>query len=99
MAPASETINPSQVEHLAERSRFRILVDGAASELDYRVNADVMSILHTGVPPQLEGRGIAAALTRAALEHARSQGWKVRPLCSYAAAYLRRHPETAVLQA
>jgi predicted GNAT family acetyltransferase len=102
MTSASETINPLQVdlfaiEHMTERCRFRAVVDGAASELDYRVGGNVMSIMHTGVPPQLEGRGIAAALTQAALDHARAQGWKVRPLCSYAAAYMRRHPETAML--
>ena len=28
-----------------------------------------------------------------ALDDARARGWKVRPLCSYADAYIRRHPE------
>lgn len=52
-----------------------------------------MVILHTGVPPELGGRGIAAQLTEAALAAARENGWKVRPRCSYAAAYFKRHPE------
>ncbi len=51
-----------------------------------------MSILHTNVPPAIEGRGIAAELTRAALSEAQAQGWTVNPVCSYAVAYLRRHP-------
>ena len=59
----------------------------------------MLSILHTGVPEAIGGRGVAAELTRAALELAHSQGWTVRPLCSYAAAYLRRHPEFANLVA
>jgi uncharacterized protein len=50
-------------------------------------------ITHTGVPHAWEGRGIAASLTQAAFEYARSRGLSVTPLCSYAAAYLRRHPE------
>jgi predicted GNAT family acetyltransferase len=54
---------------------------------------------HTYVPPSLEGRGIAGALVRAALEHARTAGWRVQPACSYVAAYMRRHPETADLLA
>jgi predicted GNAT family acetyltransferase len=51
-------------------------------------------LTHTGVPKPLRGRGIAAELVRAALEHARSRGLKVRPDCSYTEAYMRRHPET-----
>ena len=53
-----------------------------------------MSIVHTEVPPRSEGRGIAAGLVRAALAHARAQGWHVRPACSYVRSYMRRHPET-----
>ncbi|MCE7901584.1 MAG: N-acetyltransferase, partial [Gammaproteobacteria bacterium PRO9] len=32
------------------------------------------------------------------LEFARSQGWKVRPVCSYAVAWMNRHPEYAGLR-
>ena len=85
------------IEHLADRGRFQVVVDGETCELDYRLQAGVMSITHTGVAPRLERRGIAGALMRAALAHARAAGWKVRPLCSYARAYMQRHPETADL--
>ena len=43
------------------------------------------------------GRGIAGQLVAAAFHHAREQGWKVRPLCEYAAGWVRRHPEQADL--
>ena len=41
----------------------------------------------------------AAELVRAALAHTREQGLKVRPLCSYVQAYMRRHPEVQSLLA
>jgi predicted GNAT family acetyltransferase len=82
------------IEHQPTRSRFVAVVDGEACVVDYRIDAGVMHITHTGVAPRLEGHGIAAALTQVALDHARAQGLKVNPLCSYASAYMRRHPET-----
>jgi uncharacterized protein len=88
-----------EIEHLADHGRFQVVVDGRPCVADYWLGDGVMTITHTEVAPQLEGRGIAAALTRAALDHARATGLKVRPLCSYARVYMRRHPETAALLA
>ena len=88
-----------QIEHLPERGRFRALVDGHECVADYRLTNGVLHITHTEVAPRLEGRGIAGALVRAALEHAQAEGLKVNPVCSYARAYMRRHPETAALLA
>ena len=88
-----------QIEHLPERGRFQAVVDGHTCVADYRLANGVMAITHTEVDPQLEGRGIAGALVQAALDHAQANGLKVLPLCSYARAYMRRHPETATLLA
>lgn len=87
------------IEHLPERSRFQAIVEGRTCIADYRLADGVMSITHTEVAPALEGRGIAGALVQAVLDHAQAHGLKVRPLCSYASAYMRRHPETAALLA
>ena len=88
-----------QIEHQAGPGRFQTHIDGQLAVLDYQLDGGVMTITHTEVPTALEGRGVAAALTRAALAHAREAGLKVRPLCSYARAYMQRHPETATLLA
>jgi len=82
------------VVHNPTASRFEATVEGHRCVADYRVHGGVMSIDHTYVPPPLEGRGIAAALVEAALAHARAQGLRVRPVCSYVAAYMRRRRDT-----
>lgn len=82
------------VSHNPEASRFEAIVEGHLCVADYRLHGGVMSINHTFVPPRLEGRGIAAALVAAALAHARAQDLRVRPVCSYVAAYMRRRHET-----
>jgi uncharacterized protein len=87
------------VQHNIEQQRFECTVDGLLCVADYRLTAGVMHMTHTEVPPALGGRGIAAALVAAALEHARSAKLKVNPACSYVRLYMQRHPETHALQA
>lgn len=87
------------IRHYPERGRFETSIDGHDCEIDYRLDGKVMSITHTGVPAAVGGRGIAAEMTRFALETARTHGWKVVPACSYAEAYMRRHPEFDDLRA
>jgi predicted GNAT family acetyltransferase len=82
-----------EVTHDASGRRFAATVDGHACELDYRLADGVMTITHTSVPSSVGGRGVAGAMTRAALEHARKAGWKVVPACSYAIGFMQRHTE------
>jgi uncharacterized protein len=81
-----------EINHDTAAHRFSTTVDGERAVLDYTLAADVMTITHTEVPSPIEGRGIAAQLTRKALDVARERGWRVVPACSYAASYLARHP-------
>lgn len=81
------------IEHSTDKSRFEYVEDNLTSVLQYELADNVMTITHTQVPQALGGRGIAADLTRTALDTARQQGWKVRPVCSYADTYIKRHTE------
>jgi uncharacterized protein len=86
-----------EIVHSKERLRFEATVESQLCVCQYRVFGKVMMLTHTGVPQALRGRGIAAALVQAALDHARAKGLKVRPDCSYAELYMQRHPETLEL--
>jgi predicted GNAT family acetyltransferase len=87
------------IKHDPAAGQFTATIEGLVSLLQYRLKAGVMKIVHTEVPPELSGHGIAAELMRAALEFARSNGWHVVPACSYARAFLERHPEYSDLLA
>lgn len=89
------TMQPSgrRIRHNLAARRFEYQQDGLLCVMDYVLDGKTAAFTHTGVPPALEGRGIAADLVRCALETARQQGWQVLPRCSYVAAYLQRHPE------
>lgn len=94
--------NPEQgidISHEPGQQRFSAMVEGHQARVDYVLAEPVMRITHTVVPEEIGGRGIAGRLVKAALEHARAQGWKVRPECSYADAWMEKHPEYAGLRA
>ena len=86
--------SPITVVHNPAASRFEAVIGGGLGVCAYRLDGGVLLLTHTEVPPQSQGHGHAAALVQATLDWARSQGHHVRPLCSYVAAYMRRHPET-----
>lgn len=87
------------VQHDRTAHRFQTTVDGVRCVLDYSLTAELMTITHTGVPAEVGGRGIVAAMVQSAMDTARSAGWKVAPACSYAAVWVQRHPAYADLLA
>ena len=88
-------------EESGSRGRYVIdLAPGFEAEMTFRKSADGdITIDHTGVPREYEGRGIAARLVNQAIADAREQGFRITPVCSYVVAQFRRHPEWADLRA
>ena len=82
-----------EVKHDEAARRFEAEVHGMRSVLVYKIVPGIMLIQHTEVPRELEGRGLAARLTRVALEYARSKSLQVVPACSYTSSYMAKHPE------
>lgn len=62
---------------------------------DYAVQGDTRVILHVEADPALRGSGAAGKFMQALGEHARAEKLKLAPRCSYAVAWLKRHPEFA----
>jgi predicted GNAT family acetyltransferase len=85
--------NDIAVIHNEGARRFELLVDGYRSLLTYRRFPDRIVFDHTEVPEPLEGQGLAAKLSRVALDFARANHLRVVPLCPYVAAFIRKHPE------
>ncbi|GEO07044.1 N-acetyltransferase [Adhaeribacter aerolatus] len=73
--------------------RFETTVDGNTAFVDYKLRPGIMTVLHTEVPKELEGRGIAGALSKFALEYISSEKLKLVPLCPFMQSYLQKHLE------
>lgn len=60
---------------------------------DYAVQGDTRVILHVEADPALRGGGAAGRFMQSLAAHARTEGLKLQPRCSYAVLWHRRHPE------
>ncbi len=82
-----------EVTHNEAENRFETWVEGQLSKLDYNQHGNTIVMMHVGVYPDHRGHGIAGKLTQVGLEYAREKNLRVIPMCSYVAAYIRRHPQ------
>ncbi|HSP11312.1 MAG TPA: GNAT family N-acetyltransferase [Salegentibacter sp.] len=65
---------------------------GIFAELTYvRKNNDILTIDHTEVDEELEGKGFAGKLLKRAVEFAREENLKIDPLCPYAEVQFQRN--------
>lgn len=78
-------------------NRFVADVEGKVAFVDFKRHGDTIWLTHTEVPPELEGRGIASALTKHALDYAKTHSLRVVPSCPFIAEYIGSHPEYAAI--
>lgn len=93
MSEISEKIQLQQTE---TKGRY-VYQDGPGSpeaEMTFsKAGPELIIIDHTDVPDAYRGQGVGLALVTRAVEDARAQGVKIFPLCPYANAQFRKHPE------
>lgn len=81
-----------EITHNPANHAFEVWIEGQLSKLDYIQDAKNFVITHVGVYPEHRGQGVAAKIVEAALQYAKENSLRVIPMCSYAAAYIRRNP-------
>lgn len=83
-----------QVVDSPDRLRYEIVRDGAVlGYAAYQRTAELVVFTHTEVDPSLEGGGIGGHLVRGALDHVRSLGLRVLPICPFVHGWMARHPD------
>lgn len=82
-----------EIIHNPAERRFEIWIDGLLAKLDYTENGGTIAMTHVGVPVEFRGMGIAAVITKTALEYAKANSLRVIPICPYVVSYLRRNPQ------
>ena len=95
---ARELIHPTPVTPQEVISgRIEIERDGKVAYLEYSLGGNVLELIHTDVPKELRGMGLASALAERGLKWAREKGYKVDVICPFVHEYIDKHPEYADL--
>lgn len=91
----------SEIELAEDGSKGRYSFTGPAgdvAEMTFsKVGSKQIIIDHTEVPDAFRGQGIGLKLVERAVADARAAGKTIIPLCPFAAAQFRKHPEWADL--
>ncbi len=83
-------------EDRGSKGRYFVFVDDITepAELTYsRASQRLIIVDHTGVPDNLRGKGVGAALARRVVEDARAGRFKIIPLCPFFKAQAARHSD------
>lgn len=72
---------------------FELIVEGGRAFIDYVKRDNIYLLVHTEVPKELEGKGVAAALVEKTFKYLEANGFKIKVYCPYVQVYLKRHPE------
>ncbi|MCF0069063.1 N-acetyltransferase [Dyadobacter sp. CY261] len=76
------------------RGAFKVEEDGKqVGEMVIGLSETTLTVYHTEVDPEKEGRGLARQMLDAMVAYAREHGLQVLPLCEYVHGQFRRHPD------
>src|SRR5215213_7284954 len=75
------------------QQQFEVHMNNELAVLQYRFYKDDIALMHTDVPDELSGKGVASALAVYALEWAKEHEKKIIVYCPFVASYLKKHPE------
>ena len=75
------------------RERYELAVDGHIAATYYKIEGNIITFIHTEVPPELGGKGIGSKLIRGALDQVRTDGLKVVAQCPFVKAFIEKNAD------
>ncbi len=84
---------PDRVIDNEADKRFELTIDDLTVFANYNRHGAVVHLMYVEAPIALRGTGAAGTLMEGIVNLARAQQVKLKPVCGYAAAWLKRHPD------
>ena len=77
-----------------KQGELQLLIDGIeAGKMDISIKDDLLTVYHTEVNPEHEGKGYAKLLLDELIAYSESNLLKIIPLCPYVHLQFKRNPE------
>ena len=83
----------SDIVNNKAQHRYELAVDGHIAATYYEIDGNIITFVHTEVPPELGGKGIGSKLIRGALDQVRAEGFKVIPQCPFVKAFIDKNAD------
>jgi predicted GNAT family acetyltransferase len=83
----------SDVVNNRAHHRYELVVDGHLAAAYYKLDGNLITFVHTEVPPELGGRGVGSKLIQGALDQVRASRLKVIAECPFVKGWIGKHPE------
>ena len=87
----SQAEKTSEVVNNPSQHRYQLTVEGHIAAAYYEIASGVITFVHTEVPPELGGKGIASKLIRGALDQVRAGDLKVVAQCPFVKAFIAKN--------
>jgi len=71
--------------------RYELTIEGHLAATYYAIAGNVITFIHTEVPPELGGKGIGSRLIKGALDQVRADGMKVIAQCPFVKAFIEKN--------
>lgn len=67
--------------------------DEVVAIAEYRLSGNEVTLTHTKVNPENEGKGLGSELARQALDDLKARGMQIVPACAFIAHYIRQNKQ------
>ena len=74
-------------------SQYEMRINGYLAKIEYSNKSGKIFLIHTEIPEELSGRGIASHLAKEAFKIIEKEKLTLVPMCSFIKTYIRKHPE------
>ena len=81
----------TNVRNNQDAMRFEMHVNNYIAFIEYKLEREQMTLVHTEVPSELGGQGIGGRIVNVALNFAERNGFSVVAECPFARHYIQKH--------